>query len=106
MAKNEKTTYPGNSRGFNAGSTPKKFGPTDDSKAPSSENNKIGGVSEPQESKNKPGVTKDVLSYKDPSLASVAMPNNKGGEVNKGIFKNISDYPTTVGGSSRPNTIS
>lgn len=108
MAKNEKTTYPGNSKGFKKGSEPKKFGPADLPTSKDEEKNKIGATPEAQESKNKPGVTESVLDYKNKdqlALTNAYMPNKKSNEVNKSMFDKISDFPTSVGGVSRPNTI-
>lgn len=106
MAKNEVDNRPGNGKGFNKGKLPEQFGPDDAPNLPKEQKNKIGGTPEPKKGKSE--YTDAVLDYPDKSknaLNAVAMPNKKGKQVNKGIFDKISDYPTPIGGTPRPNKI-
>lgn len=94
----------GNSKGFHKGSEPDKFGP-DDIEPKGGEKNKVGAKPEPNEDKNKIYDAR-LLKPRDPVLNAVPMPNkDKGNDKNYKIFDKISDYPTTVGGTPRPNTI-
>jgi hypothetical protein len=95
-----------NAKGFNAGSVPEKFTPDDVVSGTSGEKNKVGGTSEPNNSKNKV-YNESLRTPKDPVLNAVPMPNkNKGNTKDYGMFNKISDYPTNVCGTPRPNHIS
>lgn len=91
----------GNSKGFHQGSKPEKFGPDGDG-----EKNKVNGTPEPNTNKGKK-VDTSVDTPRDVSLNAVAMPNkDKGNTKDYGIFDKISDFPTNVSGTPRPNHIS
>lgn len=95
----------GNAKGFNKGQVPDKFGP-DDIAPTGGEKNKIGGTSEPNMDKNKV-YNEKLKTPRDPSLNAVPMPNtNKGNTKDYGMFNKISDYPSKVGATPRPNNIS
>lgn len=95
----------GNGKGFNKGQTPEKFTPDSVISGTDGEKNRVGGTSEPNNDKNKVYDAK-LLKPRDPALISVPMPNkDKGNTKDYGMFRKISDYPTNVGGTPRPNKI-